>query len=158
MIYLQWQFGDPLYFFHVQSQFGANRQTDLVIYPRVVYRYIKILLTARPFDLKYYAYVQEFLLSLLALGGLLMASWQNWRKKIKMNWSYLLFAAACYFLPTLTGNFSSMPRYVLACFPLFIYLALILEQKPFWKFLYLTTSLIFLIINLLLFTQGYWVA
>lgn len=160
MIYLKWQFNDYLYFFHVQEKFGASRQTQLVLYPQVIYRYFKIFLTVRPIDLKYYAYVQEFLVSLFALGVLIVASLKNFFKKNKnkIDWSYLLFAFLAYFLPPLTGNFSSMPRYVLACFPLFIYLAVFLEKRKQLKFIYLTISLIFLIINLILFTQGYWVA
>lgn len=159
MLYLQINFADPLYFFHMQEQFGASRQTELVIFPQVVWRYLKIFYTVRPIDWKFYAYVQEFLLSLIALGGLMLVTWQTLMKKIKFAWAYLIFAWGVYLLPTLTGNFSSMPRYLLICFPLFIYLSLFLEKKPwFWRFFYLTISLIFLIINLILFTQGYWVA
>ena len=33
MFYLQKTFGDPLYFFHVQNEFGASRQTSLVLFP-----------------------------------------------------------------------------------------------------------------------------
>lgn len=159
MAYLQKHFANPLYFFHLQEQFGASRQSQLVSYPRVVFRYLKIFWTVRPIDWKFYAYAQEFFLSLLALGGLIIASWQTFKKKIKLNWAYLVFAWGSYVLPTMTGNFSSMPRYILVCFPLFIYLAIFLEKKPWaWRFFYLTISLIFLIINLILFTQGYWVA
>lgn len=159
MLYLQNHFGDPLYFFHMQEYFGASRQTQLVSYPRVVFRYLKIFWTVRPIDWKYYAYVQEFVLSIVALFGLIMASWQTLKRRIKMNWAYLVFAWGIYILPTLTGNFSSMPRYLLVCFPLFVYLAIFFDKKhPLLKFFYLTISLIFLIINLILFTQGYWVA
>ncbi|MBU1033804.1 hypothetical protein KKI22_02520 [Patescibacteria group bacterium] len=160
MIYLKWQFGDYLYFFHVQEKFGANRQSQLIPYPQVIYRYFKIFMTVRPIDFKYYAYVQEFIASLFTLEVLVAASLQNFFKKNKnkIGWPYLLFAFLAYFLPPLTGNFSSMPRYVLACFPLFIYLAIFLEKRRQLKFIYLTISLIFLIINLILFTQGYWVA
>lgn len=159
MVYLQWQFNDPLYFLHLQEKFGANRQADLVLFPQVIYRYLRILATVRPIDLKYYAYLQEFLLSLIALGTLVVASWQTYQRKIKLNWAYLLFAFGAYFLPTLTGNLSSMPRYILVCFPFFIYLSIVLNKKSArYKFVYLTISLIFLIINLLMFSQGYWVA
>ncbi len=159
MLYLQIYFADPLYFFHMQEYFGASRQTKLVTYPQVIWRYLKILWTVRPIDWKYYAYVQEFVLSLLALLGLVMASWQNFKNKIKINWAYLIFAWGSYLLPTLTGNFSSMPRYLLVCFPIFIYIAILLNKKSnSKKIFYLTISLIFLIINLILFTQGYWVA
>lgn len=155
MIYLKWQFGDFLYFFTLQEQFGASRQSSLVTYPQVIYRYLKIFYTVRPFDLKYYAYVQEFILSVLSLIVLFLAGWQSFKSKTLQILPYLLFALLAYFLPTLTGNFSSMPRYILACFPIFIYLAQILKA---YKFLYLTISIIFLIINLILFSQGYWVA
>jgi Gpi18-like mannosyltransferase len=158
MIYLKIYFGDFLFFFHLQEKFGASRQTNLILYPQVVYRYLKIFITVRPTDLKYYAYVQEFFLSISSLIILLAATLQTLRKKIKLNLAYLIFAFGAYFLPTFTGNFSSMPRYILVCFPMFIYLAMILEKKPKLKFLYLTSSLIFLIINLLLFSQGYWIA
>lgn len=159
MFYLKWQFGDFLYFFTLQEQFGASRQSSLVTYPQVIYRYLKIFYTVRPFDLKYYAYVQEFVLSVLSLIVLFLASWQSFKQKTYRILPYLLFALLAYFLPTLTGNFSSMPRYLLACFPLFIYLAQLLDkQKVAYKFLYLTISVIFLIINLILFSQGYWVA
>lgn len=155
MLYLKWQFGDFLYFFTLQEQFGASRQSNLVSYPQVIYRYLKIFYTVRPFDLKYYAYVQEFLLSLASLGLLILATWQSLKQKTQELLPYLLFAILAYFLPTLTGNFSSMPRYILACFPIFIYLVQVLKA---YKFLYLTISIIFLIINLILFSQGYWVA
>lgn len=158
MFYLNQQFADPLYFLHLQEQFGASRQSNLVPYPQVVYRYLKILVTVRPFDLKYYAYVQEFLLSLLALVGLGWASWQTWLNKNRLLFTPLIFALGAYFLPPLTGNFSSMPRYILVCFPLFVSLALLIENRPKLKFLYLTISSILLIINLILFSQGYWVA
>jgi Gpi18-like mannosyltransferase len=152
MGYLQQVFGDPLYFFHVQSEFGASRQTDLVSLPQVMWRYVKILWTVRPFDWKYYAYVQEFVLSLWALYILVRATLM----KHKQLLGYLIFAWPAYLLPTLTGNFSSMPRYLLVCFPLFIYLAW--QSRAGQKKFYLTISIILLIINLILFAGGYWVA
>ncbi len=160
MLYLQLQFGDPLYFLTVQSDFGASRQSSLVSLPQVIWRYLKILWTARPFDFKYFIYVQEFLLSLATGAALLAASWRTWRqradsKHLRIFAPYLLFAVFAYLLPTLTGNFSSMPRYLLVCFVLFIYLGQLPQR---WLFLYLTISGLLLIINLLLFTQGYWVA
>lgn len=152
MTYLQFVFGDWLYFFRVQSEFGASRQSELISFPQVVWRYLKILWTVRPFDWKYYIYVQEFVLSLWALWVLLRAS----LSRDRALWSYLIFAWPAFFLPPLTGNFSSMPRYLLVCFPLFIYLAAKGSRRE--RFFYLTSSLILLIINLTLFAQGYWVA
>ena len=160
MFYLQKTFNDPLYFFHLQDEFGASRQTSLVSFPQVIWRYLKILWTVRPFDFKYYSYLQEFLVSLWALYILVKASWEKYKKKIKLEWAYLVFAFGAYFLPTLTGNLSSMPRYILVCFPIFIYLSQTWQkdQKKWPKILYLTINLVLLIINTILFIQGYWVA
>ncbi len=159
MYYLQITFADPLYFFNLQREFGASRQTNLVLLPQVIYRYLNILWTARPFDLKYYAYLQEFALSIFALGVLLRASWLQLKQKRRSQLLiYLLFAWLAYLLPPLTGNFSSMPRYLLSCFVIFIYLGSYFSRRPRKLILYLTISIILLIINIVLFSQGYWVA
>lgn len=150
MIYLYLRFDDPLYFFHVQSEFGGGRQESLVSYPQVVFRYIKILLTARPFDLKYFAYVQEFIAGTIGLLAILLPY-----KKIKS--SHLIFSLGAFFIPTLTGTFSSMPRYILACLPLFFFIGMNLKNKK-TKIAYLVISTLLLTINTILFIQGYWVA
>lgn len=151
MFYLWLTFGDPLYFFHVQSEFGAGRQQSLVLFPQAVWRYLKILWSARPFDWKYFSYAQDLVLSLGALGSLVI-----WWKKIRP--SYLLFSLLAFFLPPLTGTLSSMPRYILVCFPLFLLLGELWAKRPVWRVFLLTVSVILLIINTILFIQGYWVA
>ncbi|HCR81189.1 MAG: hypothetical protein UY13_C0002G0296 [Candidatus Pacebacteria bacterium GW2011_GWB1_47_8] len=151
MFYLWLTFADPLYFLHVQSEFGSGRQESLILFPQVIWRYVKILWTARPFDWKYFAYAQEFILSLGVLSGLLI-----WFKKIRP--SYLIFSLLAFFLPTVTGTLTSMPRYVLMCFPIFLLLGELFAKKPLWRAFLLTASVILLIINTVLFIQGYWVA
>jgi len=150
MIYLWQRFNDPLYFFHVQAEFGGGRQENLILYPQVVYRYIKILLTARPFDFKYLSYVQEFISGTLGLILILLTS-----KKIKL--SHLIFVLGAFFVPTMTGTFSSMGRYILVCWPIFFIISDWLENRKI-KYLYLLVSALLLIINTVLFIQGYWVA
>ncbi|MDH5533416.1 MAG: hypothetical protein OEX81_03250 [Candidatus Pacebacteria bacterium] len=150
MNYLWLKFDDPIYFFHVQSEFGGGRQESIILYPQVVYRYLKILITARPFDLKYFAYVQEFIAGTIGLLLLFISS-----KKIKL--SHLFFVLGAFFVPTLTGTFSSMPRYILVCWPIFFVIADLLKNNKI-KYLYFSFSLVFLIINTILFIQGYWVA
>jgi len=151
MLFLTYEFGDPLYFFHVQSEFAGTRQESLVIYPQVWWRSLKILLTYRPLDLKYFAYIQEFIVGSLGLAGLLYAF-----KKVRA--SYVVFALLAFLVPTLTGTFSSMPRYMLVCFPIFILLAQVLKNKKLALWLYLLVSTTLLIFNTILFIQGYWVA
>lgn len=152
MYYLHKEFGDFLYFFHVQSEFGGGvRQETIVSYPQVVWRYIKILLTSRPIDWKYFSYVQDFIASTLGLLGIVYAT-----TKVKI--SYVIFAVLAFFLPTLTGTFSSMPRYILVCFPLFILLGIFTEKSKVFRSIWFTLSGFLLVLNTVLFIQGYWVA
>ncbi len=151
MTYLQLEFNDPLYFLHVQSEFGAGRSEKLVLYPQVVWRAIKILFTYRPIDFKYWAFIQE---AVVGIGGmaLLLAGFRRIRP------SYWLFSFFAFLIPTLTGTFSSMPRYVLVCFPLFMWLGQLISKNQTTRFFYLVISGTLLIINTILFVQGYWIA
>jgi hypothetical protein len=145
------EFHDPLYFAHVQSQFNSGRQDSLVLYPQVVWRAAKILLTSRPFDWHYLAYVQEFM---VGVGGFfaILASWKYVRS------SFIVFALGSFLLPTLTGTFSSLPRYFLACFCVYIAAAQVLQKRSRIMVFCVLVSVVFLIINTLLFVQGFWVA
>ena len=77
---------------------------------------------------------------------------------LKIRWSYILFAGIAILLPTLTGTFSSMPRYILVAFPLYIGLALVTKSRPELRWTILSISGLLLVMNTLLFSQGYWVA
>lgn len=154
MGYLWLTFQNPVLFFSVQSEFGASRQESIILLPQVLFRYLKILLTVDPTTLKYYSYVQDFILTLLALCAVGVGIV---RRSLRIKVSELTFCLAVILLPTLTGTLSSMPRYVLVCFPLFIILPQFLRVR--WQFAtYLLISSVFLIINVILFVQGYWVA
>ena len=117
MNYLNYAFGDPLLFYSVQNDFGAQRETGrIVMLYQVFWRYVKMLLTVKVSSLLYYRVILEFLAGLFGLI-LSILSFRDVRK------SYALFAFLAYILPTLTGTFSSMPRYVLPLFPLFVVLS-----------------------------------
>lgn len=145
------QTGDPLYFFHVQPQFGANRSGgDLIFLPQVIFRYLKILFTVDPMTLTYYIALQEIILTSLAFVTIFVT-----RKKLGL--SYIFFAGAVLLTPTLTGTLSSMPRYILAAFPLFVSSAsMIKDQKIYW--LIISILVIVQLFNVILFTRGYWVS
>ena len=151
MLYLQLQFHDALLFAHVQSAFGAGRDTKFTLYPQVVFRYLKILISARPIDWKYFTYVQELLTGIIGLITLALSS-------RKANVSLVFFSLLAFLFPPLSGNFSSMGRYTLVCLPIFIYLGQKLERKEKLAWVWLGISTVLLFINLILFTQGYWVA
>jgi hypothetical protein len=151
MAYLYYHFHDPLYFFHVQAAFGTGRQQSFVLYPQVVVRYIRILTTYQAWDWSLFAYFQEFLAGVFGFLGLLAAF-----KYTKL--SYTFFGLMAFLVPTLTGTFSSLPRYLLVCFPLYLLLTRFIQKNRLLGVIWLSLSALFLIINTILFIQGYWVA
>lgn len=144
-------FGDPIYFLHVQSEFGAGRSEGFVIYPQVIWRSIKMLLTVVPDSWRYYTLVLEFFAGSLGMIALLLAA-------VKTRISYVLFALGAFVLPTLTGTFSSMPRYILVCFPIYLLIIRLTEGRPRLQWIILGMSAISLVLNCMLFIQGYWVS
>ena len=149
-IFLWWHFADPLYFFRVQSEFGGGRQESLVLFPQVVWRYLKILTTV-PLDLRYLIYLQEFL---AGVGGLVILL-LGFRKVRLSLWFFSLMAVL---LPTLTGTFSSMPRYILVAPAIFLIINAWLADHPKLRIVWLIISTLLLLCNTVLFIQGYWVA
>jgi len=150
--YLLNEFHDPLYFLHVQAEFGAGRQEKLIMLPQVFWRYCKILYTARPINLKYYSYVQDLGMSILAGSAL----WYGFKRKALL--SLMVFSALALFLPTLTGTFSSMPRYILSAPGVLMSLVIWSQVSRRRLYLGLLISTILLEVNTLLFIQGYWIA
>jgi len=151
MIYLWLKFKDPFLFAHVQSEFGAGRETTkLVLIYQVIWRYVKMIVTVDKSNPIYFSVWLEMLSSLYGLGLLI------WGYIRKIRPSYLLFSLLAFLLPTLTGTFSSMPRYVLVLFPVFITLALI--ENRYWRYLIFTIHVVLLFICTMLFTRGYWIA
>lgn len=155
VLYLKIEFNNPLYFLSAQTVFGQERLTaGVVLLPQVVWRYLKILATTH--GLIFTNAVFELLSTIFALSLLLIAFKQSFsaKKKIKIEW--LVFSLIAILIPTLTGTFVSMPRYILIAFPMYIVLAQLKNLKI--KLLILTVSTILLFVATTLFTQGYWVA
>jgi len=151
MVYLQIKFSDWLYFWHAQSVFGAERSGSKLIFPiQVVWRYIKILTSVSMNSQSFWIAFWELGAFLFAIGLLLIAH----RKRVRF--SYLLFGWLVILIPSLTGTLSSMPRYILLVFPMYIVLGTIKN-----KYIYLSIVIIFaslLIYFTSLFNQGQWVA
>jgi hypothetical protein len=150
MLYLKQVFNDPILFYHVQADFGAQRETRrIILIFQVFYRYIKMFLTIPIHERLFYVVTQEFLAGILGFVGLGIG-WFMTRR------AYVIFAVLAYVAPTLTGTLSSMPRYLLPLFPIYIVIAKLL---PRWAYLVtLVASTVIMIINLIFFTQGLWVA
>jgi len=99
-----------LFFLFLQQKKYLLSAIIIVLLPQVIYRYLKIFLTATPFSLLYLRAVWEFVTFVLSLVALYL--YRN-----KMNLSASIFCLSAFLLPTLSGTFSSMPRYLIVATP-----------------------------------------
>jgi len=150
-MYFLWQkYNDPLMFFHVQPFFGAQRSGNkIILLYQVFWRYWKMILTTK-WDPLYFAVWLELLVALAVLAVFLLA----YKRGIRA--SYLIFYGLAYLTPTLTGTFSSLPRYTLVLFPFFIYLGTI--KNEFLKKGLLVLFVILFMFCTILFFRGWWIA
>ncbi len=148
MFYLWRNFKDPLYFISTQPFFGAERSSTIILLPQVIYRYIRIFMSTPIYSLQFLNSALEFVMALVPLILLII-----YFKKIRF--SYWVFMLLALIVPTLSGSFSSMPRYDLVAFPL---LPVIVVKLGKYSRLVMTLSAILGIILLSLFIRGYWVA
>ena len=160
MLYLTYTVGNPLAFYSTQSNFNAGRTTgSLITLPQVYFRYLNIFISAQH-NLVYFVAVLEFLIFNLVFAVLLYNLWILWKRKDVLNRISLiglnLFSLINILLPTLTGTFSSVPRYALLSLSFFIQLAEI--NNKLVKSVILILFTILLIILLGCFTQGYFVS
>lgn len=150
MKFLAAKYHDPLMFFHVQPFFGAERSGGkIILIYQVFWRYLKMVLTTR-IDPLYFSVWLELLTAI----GFIAVSFLAYRKKMRL--SYLIFALFAYLAPTLSGTFSSMPRYVLVLFPCFIYFGMI--RNKFITSLLTILFVILLMFSVIYFLNGYWIA
>lgn len=149
MLYLGFNFNDPILFLSSQPAFGAERNSfPIVTTPQVFFRYIKMILTTPANSLLFFNVFLEFSFTLISLL-LLIISFR------KIRFSYWFFSLGCWLTPTLTGTLSSMPRYILMMFLLLSILAKISKRY------FLLLVILFIILGMFLtglFTRGYWIA
>ncbi len=151
MGFLWYKYADPLLFVHIQPSFGAGRSGgEIILLPQVIFRYVKIFLTVSPSSLTFFMSLLE--LTVLVLGVLVL--YFAYKKGIRK--SYILFSFFVLIFPTLSGTLSSMPRYILASFAMFIFLGQ-LENKVL-KVIGITFGFMLQGILAILFFQGYFVS
>ena len=181
--YLWQTTGDPLFFFHSQVAFGANRSTKLILLPQVYWRYLKILFQA-DFNWQYFVSLTELIIFTFVLAILIFELLKitqlkhNQEKKLKAwqienyysfsilnfqfrildlsRFSLNLFSIGNLLLSTFTGTFSSIPRYALLSLSFYIFLSQLNNKRLF--FFLLLIFLIFHLILLAYFSQGYFVS
>jgi hypothetical protein len=204
MVYLNKVVGDPLEFFHSVGIYGEQRSTELIMLPRIFYRYIVKILPninynyfpavfstwleflvglgfgvlgglgilewigrlASGSDLRFKEPCGSAKSSLARRGGLGVVSWWFRRGRtgrmldnFKIRESYLVYLLVGYIIPTLSGSFSSLPRYVLILFPAFIMLSKLLScGKERTVNSYYLLSAVTLFIATALFVRGYWIS
>jgi hypothetical protein len=165
-LYLWKTVGDPLFFFRVQPMFGANRSTGLIFLPQVYFRYFKIFFTAQ-WNFQYFISLVELFVFSFVFVILIMDLTNNistkgrltsgQKSKIK-NYERIalnIFSFINLLLPTLTGTFSSIPRYALFSLSMFLFLSEI--QKTLIKHLIKVFFFVLHVVLLGFFIQGYFV-
>ena len=154
LFFLQKTTGSALSFYSDLSPFGAQREVGkLVLFPQILWRYIKILTSLEYKNALYLTISLELATAVIGLALLVL----GYVKKLKIE--YLIFALLSFILPTLSGSFSSFPRYFVVVFPYFILLGSMLSSMPvFWRTSMLLVSTILLAVQTMMFLSGYWVA
>ncbi len=153
-LFFLWQTtGNPLAFYSELSGYGVQRQGNFILLPQVFYRYFNMLISVNINEPIYWTVLIELVTAILAISLLI------WGYFKKMKLSYLFYAGSSFILPTLTGSFSSLPRYFLTIFPLFILIGILISNlsKPI-KFSIISFLIFLLIVETALFLRGYWVA
>lgn len=151
MLFLKETVGDPFAFYNLQVLSGEQRSTILIPLYQVFWRYVKMLWEFQT-NLAYLTIFMELLAGALGIFLLILGYFKRMRP------SYLCFGFLSYLLPTLTGSFSSMPRYLTVIFPIFIVLAVFISGNRLLRFGVLTVLMVLLVIETMLFIRGYWVA
>jgi hypothetical protein len=165
MAYLKVTVGDPLEFFHSVEIFGQQRTAGFVLLPQVFYRYVFKILPS--IDYSYFPAVfttwLEFLSAVVfsGLGLVAVLAKLGWIKvkDIDLPWSYLVYFWTAFLIPTFSGSFSSLPRYVLVIFPAFLIAAELFGKLTKYQRLVLYLAMFAcLFVATALFVRGYWVA
>lgn len=154
MFYLHKVYGDPFAFLHALSGYGEQRSASIVLLPQVFYRYIFKIIPSITFT--YFPNMFTTLLEFTTATLFLILSIYSF---FKLRLSYSLFLILGYVIPTFSGSFSSLPRYVIVLFPGFILVAIYLQNKTlFTKFFIYSLLTIGLIISSAMFLRGYWIS
>ncbi len=154
MYYLNIKTGDPLNFLNTISIFGAQRSSTFIILPQVFYRYIFKIIPALNFQY-FPSFFTTFLEIFSALSFLFLSILSFWKTRL----SYAVYLSLGYIIPTMSGSFSSLPRYVLILFPAFILSAVYVRKlSRIWRALVFSILSVCLAVATMMFTRGYWVS
>lgn len=121
VLYLWRTFGEPLAFVKVQSAPGWDQMPGWRTWAKVRW------LQSFSWDMKPDDFLRLVGHAAFTVGALALL----WPTVKRLGWGYGLYSAAIVGLPTLSSkDFMGMGRYLLAAFPLFLTLALLLRERP----------------------------
>ncbi len=152
--------GDALLFIHAQESFGAHRSSSLITPAQVLYRYLKIFMTA-DFNFQYAISMVEVIFFLFSLIVVVYELWNISQEFIKrkifdgIRLGMGLFSLAIILVPSLTGTLTAMPRYTMMAVTIYLVLSEIHSVK--YKRAILGIFIALHIIFCALFVQGYYV-
>jgi len=142
LAYLGSTFHDPLSFLHAESGWGRHLMAPWDTFTT----YFSVAPTMG--DAQHS--IPDLLFTVFAIA-VTVASWRLLRR------SYALFLTALLLVPLSSGTLLSMPRFVVAWFPVFLVLA-IAGRRPEVDRLFLVSGAVLSTVLMLLFAQWYWVA
>lgn len=143
------QWHDPLHFLKAHAEIGTGRENMMVFPLQTVFRYLKILFTI-PVQFAWWV-------ALLELGSFLLAVlllYAGYKQGIRR--SYLIFSFFAILLPSLSGTFTGLPRYIIVAFPL--YLAIALLRNRYLHIAYCIGASVLLFFLLAYFAAGFYIA
>lgn len=150
MYFLHLKFDNAFYFFSSSGEFGTGRDVSrIVLFPQIIYRYIKMFLSINVFSLTFLNITLEFLLTLGPLVYLITLI-------KKMRPSYWLFSLFTLLIGTLNGTFTSMPRYIIPSM-IFIFPFMVMQRKIKLNIIFVISGLLMIVLTMM-FVRGYWVA
>ncbi|MDO8487620.1 MAG: mannosyltransferase family protein [Candidatus Curtissbacteria bacterium] len=141
-LYLYLKFGDPFYFSTVESVWHRSFVNPF----STIYSYLTINVFAKPFN--------DYLDIAATLGFLVILA-LGFRKIPKSWWFYSLLVIL---VPASTGTLTSMPRYVLSAFPVFILLGIYLKDRQILRMITWGIFLVLQVALAIMFVNGFWTA
>lgn len=154
MYFLKQSNGDPLAFINTLPSFGEQRSQTPIVLPQVFYRYFFKILPNLTFS-----YLPVVFSTFLELTTAILFTFLSVSAFFKIRLSYAIYLSLGFLIPTLSGSFSSLPRYVVVLFPGFLLMATyFLKLKRAMKLILLTILFILLGAATALFVRGYWIA
>lgn len=157
-LYLYFNTGDFLGFFHSQVSFNNQRSLNLILLPQVLYRYFRIFITAQ-LNFQYFVAVLEFGTFIVFLTVLVYSFFQKTifrKKQLGIYYGIAAFSLINLLIPTVSGTLLSIPRIALISLSFFLVLAQ--TKNRLIKYVIIGVFAILHILIFSFFSQGYFIS